>query len=83
MRKKFLKEHRPATYGRLLTSERLYPHLREVDEAAERRLEQAMLTMAAGRDPTDKATDPLKWAAEMNALRARAEELVRKELNYA
>ena len=34
----FLKEHRPALYASLLLSERLYPHLRETDEAAAHRL---------------------------------------------
>ena len=37
-RRAFLKEHRPALYATLLLSERLYPHLREIDEAAAHRL---------------------------------------------
>ena len=37
-RRAFLKEHRPALYASLLLSERLYPHLREIDEAAAHRL---------------------------------------------
>ena len=38
MRRAFLKEHRPILYSRLLLSEQLFPHLREIDEAAETRL---------------------------------------------
>jgi hypothetical protein len=38
MRRAFLKEHRPALYAQLLLSERLFPHLRETDEAAAHRL---------------------------------------------
>jgi hypothetical protein len=38
MRRAFLKEHRPALYSQLLLSERLFPHLRETDEAAAHRL---------------------------------------------
>ncbi|GHV48521.1 hypothetical protein FACS189499_08090 [Clostridia bacterium] len=38
MRRAFLKEHRPIEYSRLLLSEQLFPHLREVDEAAAMRL---------------------------------------------
>ena len=38
-RRAFLKEHRPILYAKLLLSERLYPHLREIDEAAAHRLE--------------------------------------------
>ena len=32
MRKAYLKEHRPILYNQLLMSEKLYPHLREIDE---------------------------------------------------
>jgi hypothetical protein len=37
MRRVFLKEHRPIEYSRLLLSEKLFPHLREVDTIAEER----------------------------------------------
>ena len=37
-RQAFLKEHRPILYAKLLLSERLYPLLRETDEAAAHRL---------------------------------------------
>ncbi|MDR2047056.1 MAG: TnpV protein [Clostridiales bacterium] len=39
MRKAFLKEHRPMLYSQLLLSEKLFPHLREIDEAAQARLD--------------------------------------------
>ena len=38
MHKAYLKEHKPALYGQLLVSERLYPLCREIDEAAATRL---------------------------------------------
>jgi hypothetical protein len=38
MRRAFLKEHRPILYSRLLLTEKLYPHLREIDNAAAERL---------------------------------------------
>ncbi|GHU90837.1 hypothetical protein FACS1894202_11310 [Clostridia bacterium] len=38
MRRAFLKEHRPIEYSRLLLSEQLFSHLREVDKAAATRL---------------------------------------------
>jgi len=38
MRRAYLREHRPILYSQLLLSERLFPHLREVDEAARNRL---------------------------------------------
>jgi len=39
MRRLFLREHRPITYSRLLLSEKLFPHLREVDAIANERRE--------------------------------------------
>ena len=37
MRRNFLKEHRLIEYNRLLLTEQLFPHLREVDAIAEER----------------------------------------------
>jgi len=37
MRRAYLREHRPILYSQLLLSERLFPHLREIDEAARNR----------------------------------------------
>ena len=38
MRQAYLREHRPILYSKLLLSEQLFPHLREIDEAAQHRL---------------------------------------------
>ena len=38
----FLREHRPALYAELLLTERLYPILRQIDEAAKERLAHAV-----------------------------------------
>ena len=48
-RKAFLKEHRPIFYASLLLSEKLYPHLRETDEAAKHRL-----TVIADREQAEE-----------------------------
>jgi hypothetical protein len=37
MRRAFLKEHKSVEYSRLLLSEQLFPHLREVDAIADER----------------------------------------------
>ena len=42
MRKSYLKEHRPILYNHLLMSEKLYPHLWEIQETATARMEQMM-----------------------------------------
>ena len=59
MRKAYLKEHRPILYNQLLMSEKLYPHLIEIDETAQTRLEQMMpqLTKEAGATEELKTTN--------------------------
>ena len=37
MRRAYLREHRPILYTQLVLSETLFPHLREIDEAARSR----------------------------------------------
>ena len=85
MRKNYLKEHRPVLWNSLLLSEKLYPHLREIDEAANSRLEQLMpeLMKAAGVTEALKASDPMKWTGLMNSLKAQAEEVILNELIYS
>lgn len=84
MRKRYLKEHRPTLYSVLVLSEKLYPHLLEIDEAVNRRLETMMpeLMKSAGVTEQLKANDPLKWVGLMNMLKAQAEEIILSELIY-
>ena len=39
MRRAFLREHRTMLYNELLLTEKLFPHLREIDEAAQTRFD--------------------------------------------
>ena len=84
MRKKYLQEHRPVLWNSMILSEKLYPHLREIDEAANRRLEQMMpkLMKRSGVTESLKASDPMKWTGLMNNLKAQAEEIIFNELIY-
>ncbi len=63
MRKNYLKEHRPILWNSMILSEKLYHHLREIDETANRRLEQLMpeLVKHTGVTESLKASDPMKW----------------------
>ena len=82
MRKTYLKEHRPILYSQLLLSEKLYPHLLEIEETANQRLERMMqqLYQEAGATEELKASDPMKWAGLMNSCKAQAEEVILAEL---
>ena len=84
MRKSYLKEHRPILYNHLLMSEKLYPHLLEIDRAARERMEAMLPRMieAAGITEELKARAPLRWVGLMNTLKAQAEEIVLTELIY-
>ena len=85
MRKAYLQEHRPVLWNSLILSEKLYPHLREIDETANSRLEQMMpgLMQSAGVTEALKASDPMTWVGLMNSLKAQAEEVILTELIYA
>ena len=84
LRKKFLKEHRRVTYTNLLTSGRLYSHLAEIQQTAQRRMEQIVAQMAKAQGVTEelKASDQMKWVQMMNNLRNAAEKTVLAELIY-
>ena len=85
MRKTYLKEHRPVLFTNLLLSEKLYPHLREIDETAQTRLETMMskLMEAAGISEKLKAENPMQWVGLMNNCKAQAEETILSELVYS
>ena len=85
MRKTYLKEHRPVLFSNLLLSEKLYPHLREIDETAKSRLETMMprLMEAAGISEKLKAENPMQWVGLMNNCKAQAEETILRELVYS
>ena len=85
MRRRYLEEHRPVLFNSLLLSEKLYPHLREIETAANCRMEQMMpgLMNAAGITEKLKAEDPLRWTGLMNNCKAQAEETILRELIFS
>ena len=84
MRKSYLKEHRPILYNHLLMSEKLYPHLLEIDRAARERMEAMLPRMmeAAGITEELKARDPMRWVGLMNTLKVQVEETIFQELIF-
>ena len=66
-------------------SEKLYPHLLEIDWAARERMDAMLPRMmeAAGVTEELKARDPMRWVGLMNTLKAQAEEVIFQELIYA
>ena len=84
MRKRYLKEHRPVLYTKLLTTGRLDQHLAEIDETCEERMELLTSQMAKQEGVTEalKAADQMEWVRRMNSIWSRAEEFVSQELIY-
>lgn len=85
MREKFLKEHRPGVYNRMLLFGELWKHLAEIDAACHERMGFLIPAMAKQEGVTEalKATDQMEWVGHMNNIRNRAEEIVLHELVYA
>lgn len=85
MRRRFLQENRPMLFNSLIVTGKLYPHLLEIEDAANSRLEQMIPEMmkTAGVTEALKASDPMQWVGLMNSLKAQAEEIILKELIYS
>lgn len=83
--KRYLKEHRKATYTTLLTSGKLNTYLANINEQAQERFERLIEQMKQSQGITEqlKADNALKWVGLLNNIQACAMELVNKEIIYA
>ena len=78
----YIKQHRRGRYTTLLTEGRLNARLHEIDFEANKMLETIISCFASerGLDENLKSHDMLRWVAEMNNIRASAEEIVLREV---
>ena len=78
----YIKQHRRGRYTTLLTEGKLNARLHEIDLEANEMLETIIPRLAAERgiDEDLKARDILRWVAEMNNIKASAEEIVLREV---
>ena len=83
MRLSFLRQQRPVLYNTMLLNGSLYPHLMEVEQTAESRMQQTMAQLLKQNPAPDKEQNQMAWVQHMNSLRAQAEELVLNELIYS
>ena len=81
---KYLKEHRKGRYTNLLSEGTLNQRLYEIDLEAKQMVESIITRLAAERDIDEdlKARDMFAWVAEMNNIKASAEEIVLREVVY-
>ena len=83
LRRTYLMNHRPVLYNTMLLNGSLYPHLMEVEQTAESRMQQTMEQLLKQDPAPDKAQNQLMWVQHMNSLKTQAEELVMTELIYS
>ena len=80
----YLKAHRKGRYTNLLSEGVLNQRLYEIDLESKTMVESIISRLATERgiDENLKARDMLRWVAEMNNIKASAEEIVFKEVIY-
>ncbi len=85
MRLRYLENHRPGLYTRLLLSGKLMEHLQEIDSTCQERLEQLTRQMQEREDVTEalKAANQMEWVQRMNAICHQVEEVLLAELIFA
>ena len=78
----YINQHRRGRYTTLLTEGKLNARLQEIDLEANEMLDNNILHLAAERGIVEdlKARDMLRWVAEMNNIKASAEEIVLREV---
>ena len=84
-RRQYLRKHQRTLYTAMMLSDTLNTHLEEVDQSATELYNRITSQLAEQEGVTEqiKATDPMEWAQQMNSIRNRAAEIVRKELIFA
>ena len=82
--RRYLKEHRRATYATLFTSGKLNSYLAGIDRQAEAMFLRLIKQMAEMEGVTEelKAAKPMEWVGRMNNIRNKAMEIVNSELIY-
>ncbi len=80
----YLKEHRKGRYTNLLSEGALNQRLYEIDVDAKQMVESIITRLASKRgiDENLKARDMLRWVAEMNNIKANAEEILLREVIF-
>lgn len=85
LRREYLMKRRRVLYTNLKTSGKLTEHLAEIEQTAQRMVEQTVARMARAEGVTEelKERDSLRWTGLMNNLRHSAEEQVLNDLIYS
>ena len=84
LRRDCLREHRSMLWAALVNSGKLPDHLKEIERAAEQRMDTILPQMmkAAGVTEELKARAQMAWVGLVNNGRARVDEIIMSELVY-
>lgn len=82
--RRYLKEHHKVRYYNLLTSEKLYDYLADIEKQAENMFLRLVNELAKQEQVTEKlkAGNMMLWVHKMNNIRSRATEIVNAEVIY-
>ncbi len=82
--KAYLKQYCSPLYNELVLSCKLHSYLADLNEQAKERLELIIEQMKTEENVTEdlKLKDPMEWVRQMNSIKSRAEEIIKKELIY-
>ena len=85
MHQRYLEEHRPTVWARLVLAGELLRHLFEIDTACNEQIAYLTKEMAKREGVTEalKAADPMAWVGRMNNIRSRAEAIIKNEMIYS
>ena len=82
--RQYLKQFHRVRHYNLLTSEKLYEYLADIEEQAEKMFEELIKSLAEKENVTEKlkADKPMLWVQKMNNICNRATEIVNSEVIY-
>lgn len=82
--RQYLKQHHRIRYYNLLTSERLYPYLADIEEQAQTMCSQLVKSLVEKENVTEKlkADNQMLWVQKMNNIRNRAMDIVNSEVIF-
>ena len=83
--RQYLKQSHKVRYYNLLTSEKLYDYLADIEEQAENMFLRLVNELAEKEGVTEalKAENAMEWVQRMNNIRNRAKEIVDTEVIYS
>lgn len=82
--RRYLKQYHKIRYYNLLTSEKLYEYLADIEEQTEKMFEKLIKSLGEKENITEKlkANNSMLWIQKMNNIRNRATEIVNTEVIY-